>query len=188
MEVNFFAHVAVTQAFLAQLKKTKGRIVNLSSVAGIFAGGFLGAYSCSKYAMEAFSDSLRREMPKWGISVYVVEPGFMRTPMVTNSKTSVQKAWNAASEEKKQEYGAEYERGMKEGPLPPMEPPEYVIDALQAKIITKNPALRSRVGKLANVLFWLQYLLPTSWVDMLFSKVTPKLPLPEVLAKKLKQN
>jgi len=52
-----------------------GRIVNVSSVKGLFVVPFTAAYSMTKYAVEAFSDSLRLEMNKFGVAVSIVEPG-----------------------------------------------------------------------------------------------------------------
>ena len=61
-EVNVVGVVAVTQAFLPLLKVARGRIVNISSLAGRAALPFLGPYAASKFALEAISDSLRREL------------------------------------------------------------------------------------------------------------------------------
>ena len=60
LEVNVIAPIAVTQAFLPLLRKTSGRIVNMSSVSGRFAAHILGPYAASKFALEALSDSLHR--------------------------------------------------------------------------------------------------------------------------------
>ncbi|MCB1543293.1 MAG: SDR family NAD(P)-dependent oxidoreductase, partial [Rhodoblastus sp.] len=72
IEVNLIAQVAVIQAFAPLLgadrarKGEPGRIVNMSSVAGRIAAPFLGAYAASKHALEAVSDSLRRELLLYG--------------------------------------------------------------------------------------------------------------------------
>lgn len=80
-EVNLFGHIAVTQAFLSLLRLARGRIVNMSSISGRFAAPLLGPYAMSKFALEAFSDSLRRELFPWGIHVACVEPGAVDTPI-----------------------------------------------------------------------------------------------------------
>jgi NAD(P)-dependent dehydrogenase (short-subunit alcohol dehydrogenase family) len=73
MEVNFFGLVSVTKACLPLLKASKGRIVNVTSIAGIFPGApQMSAYSASKHAAEAFSSSLRYEMMGWGVKVVTV--------------------------------------------------------------------------------------------------------------------
>jgi NAD(P)-dependent dehydrogenase (short-subunit alcohol dehydrogenase family) len=81
LEINLVGQFAVTQAFLPLLRKTRGRIVNVSSLAGKLTTPFNGAYSAAKHGMEAFSDSLRMELAPWGIHVSVVEPGTIATAM-----------------------------------------------------------------------------------------------------------
>ena len=74
-EVNLFGHVAVTQALLPDLIRSKGRVVNISSVGGKVAMATYGPYAATKFALEAVSDSLRRELAPFGVGVVVVEPG-----------------------------------------------------------------------------------------------------------------
>jgi NAD(P)-dependent dehydrogenase (short-subunit alcohol dehydrogenase family) len=75
LEVNLLGAVAVTQAFLPLLKASRGRIVNISSIAGRSALPFLGPYAASKFGLEAVSDSLRRELAPFGVHVIVIQPG-----------------------------------------------------------------------------------------------------------------
>jgi NAD(P)-dependent dehydrogenase (short-subunit alcohol dehydrogenase family) len=75
LEVNLIGVVAVIQAFLPLLKASRGRIVNISSLAGRTALPFLGPYAASKFGLEAISDSLRRELSPFGVCVVVIEPG-----------------------------------------------------------------------------------------------------------------
>jgi NAD(P)-dependent dehydrogenase (short-subunit alcohol dehydrogenase family) len=75
LEVNLVGAVAVTQAFLPLLKVSRGRIVNMSSLAGRTALPFMGPYAASKFGLEAASDSLRRELAPFGVAVIVIEPG-----------------------------------------------------------------------------------------------------------------
>ncbi|CAF5220749.1 unnamed protein product, partial [Rotaria magnacalcarata] len=80
MDVNFFGHVAMTKKFLPLLiAKRDSRVINVSSIAGFLAEPSMAAYSASKYALESFSDCLRREMAVWGLRVSIIEPGAMRT-------------------------------------------------------------------------------------------------------------
>ncbi len=80
-EVNFFGALAVTQAFLPMLRATKGRLVFMSSVSGQIASPFVGAYSSSKFALESASDVLRMELRGSGVSISVVQPGSVNTPI-----------------------------------------------------------------------------------------------------------
>ncbi|MFN8396518.1 MAG: SDR family NAD(P)-dependent oxidoreductase, partial [Bacteroidia bacterium] len=86
-EVNVFGQMAVTQAFLPLLGAQEnpgfppGRIIQISSVGGKFAGPFLGAYSGSKHALEGLSSALRIELQLYGIDVIVIGPGAIKTPI-----------------------------------------------------------------------------------------------------------
>jgi NAD(P)-dependent dehydrogenase (short-subunit alcohol dehydrogenase family) len=87
LEVNLIGVLAVTQAFLPLLGTepnrigNPGRIINISSMLGRLAIPFVGAYCASKFGLEGFSDSLRRELMLFGIDVIVVEPGAIVTPI-----------------------------------------------------------------------------------------------------------
>lgn len=81
LEVNTVGVLAVTQAFLPLLRKARGRIVNISSVSGRIAMPFMGPYAASKFALEALSDCLRRELVPAGVDVIVLEPGPVETPI-----------------------------------------------------------------------------------------------------------
>lgn len=80
LEVNVVGLMALTQPFLPGMRERgSGRIVNVSSAAGRVASPFMGAYSASKFALEAMSDSLRYELAPFGVAVILVEPGPIRT-------------------------------------------------------------------------------------------------------------
>jgi NAD(P)-dependent dehydrogenase (short-subunit alcohol dehydrogenase family) len=85
LEVNVVGQVAVTQAFLPPLRRGRGRIVFMGSIAGKSALPFLAAYAASKHALEAVADALRIELAPWGIEVTIVEPGSIKTPIWTRS-------------------------------------------------------------------------------------------------------
>lgn len=80
-EVNFFGALAVAQAFLPMLRATSGRLIFMSSISGQIASPFVGAYSSSKFALEAAADSLRMELRGSGIHVSLIEPGNVNTPI-----------------------------------------------------------------------------------------------------------
>uniref|UniRef100_A0A8C9AM61 Retinol dehydrogenase 16 n=1 Tax=Prolemur simus TaxID=1328070 RepID=A0A8C9AM61_PROSS len=85
LDVNLLGTIEVTLSLLPLVRKVRGHVVNVSSVVGrlcIVGGG----YSISKYGVEAFSDSLRRELAHFGLKVAVVEPGFFQTN-VTNCES-----------------------------------------------------------------------------------------------------
>ena len=75
MDVNLFGPYRVSKAFAPLIIESKGRITTTGSISGILSGMFFGPYSMSKHAVEAYTDSLAREMEKFGVQVSVVEPG-----------------------------------------------------------------------------------------------------------------
>jgi NAD(P)-dependent dehydrogenase (short-subunit alcohol dehydrogenase family) len=87
LEVNLIGPFMVTKAFLPLLgadparKGAPGRVVNISSTSGRIAGPFAGAYVASKFGLEGFSESLRRELLLFGIDVIVIRPGAIVTPI-----------------------------------------------------------------------------------------------------------
>jgi len=81
LNVNVMGPFRMTKAFFPLLLPTKGRIVNISSVSGFRAFPYVSPYTMSKHAIEAFSDSLRRELDPLGMKVVIIEPGDVKTPI-----------------------------------------------------------------------------------------------------------
>ncbi|SRR5579884_726533 len=105
-EINLFAHVAVTQAFLPLLKAGRGTIIMVSSVGGRIATPITGAYNASKAALESISDALRIELLPFAVRVVIVEP--------ISSPTNI---WDTSMERAMQQIGPNrggpYERLLK---------------------------------------------------------------------------
>jgi NAD(P)-dependent dehydrogenase (short-subunit alcohol dehydrogenase family) len=80
-EVNLLGQIAVIQSFLPLVRAGQGRIVNVSSIGGRIALPLAGPYAASKFALEAVSDTLRRETRGQGIEVVLIEPGGVKTPI-----------------------------------------------------------------------------------------------------------
>lgn len=81
LETNVIGQVETIQGFLPLLRAGRGRIVNVTSGLGRVALPYLGAYAAAQFAKEAISDSLRRELRPSGVTVSVVQPGAIRTPI-----------------------------------------------------------------------------------------------------------
>jgi len=143
MDVNLFGHVRVTQAFLPLLRKGKpGRIINIASCAGRVSSAGYGAYAASKYAMEAWSDALRKEIARQGISVSIIEPWFCATDLVTVKalEDNAIQYWNKGSKEIKDLYGGEalFQKIRNNIQTLPeeYEPPERVVSAIQTGLFS----------------------------------------------------
>jgi NAD(P)-dependent dehydrogenase (short-subunit alcohol dehydrogenase family) len=104
-DVNLFGHIAVTQALLPFLHRSHGRIVNISSVGGKVAMATYGPYAGTKFALEAVSDSLRRELAPHGVQVVVVEPGAVKTEMADRGAATATDLAEWMNPEHQQRYG-----------------------------------------------------------------------------------
>jgi NAD(P)-dependent dehydrogenase (short-subunit alcohol dehydrogenase family) len=148
-DVNFFGAMAVTQTFLPMLRSTTGRIVNISSDGGLISFPFGGPYCFSKFALEAFSDSLRVELKPWEISVSVVEPGNVQTNIWGRASAEVGNQAKQLPAEAYEMYRAAYDHwsGLKVQGIPPDRVAKAVLHALTAK----RPKTRYVVGPDARV-------------------------------------
>lgn len=147
-QVNVFGVQAVTQAFLPQLRQARGRIVNISSGNGKLSFPFGGAYSATKFALEALSDALRMELAPWGIQVSVVEPGAMATDVRVKGVEAWGVTRQALPDEAKALYADQYQRvrsavlGMESAVGPVDDVSAAVLEALTAA----EPKTRYPVG------------------------------------------
>ncbi|XP_078520335.1 retinol dehydrogenase 7-like [Lissotriton helveticus] len=106
INVNLIGMIDVTLALLPHVRKACGRIVNMSSIAGrlsLLGGG----YSISKFGVEAFSDSLRRELSSFGVKVSIIEPGAFKTEILNVEvfKKGLENIWSGLPSEVKESYG-----------------------------------------------------------------------------------
>jgi short-subunit dehydrogenase len=109
MDVNDFGHVAMTKKFLPLLiTKQNSRVANASSMSGFVSVARSATYSASKHALESFSDCLHREMYSWGLRVDVIEPGAMRTPIITDLHDQINKLWNQLSNDIQERWEVDY--------------------------------------------------------------------------------
>ena len=86
MEINVIGLMAVTQAFIPMLLKGKGRIINIGSTSSLLAFPGASAYSASKFAVRAITDSLRIELKPFGIFVILVAPGAVESAIWEKGK------------------------------------------------------------------------------------------------------
>lgn len=108
MEVNFFAPVSITKFCLPLLKQSRGRVINISSSCGLVALAANAPYNCSKFALRAFNDTLRRELSVWGISVSLIIPGMMKTPLIEKFVETLEQKFQQAAPDVRQAYGEEF--------------------------------------------------------------------------------
>nr|XP_008173503.3 17-beta-hydroxysteroid dehydrogenase type 6-like [Chrysemys picta bellii] len=109
LDVNLVGLIEVTLSFLPLVKRARGRVVNVASILGRLAF-YGGGYCPSKYGVEAFSDSLRRELRPFGVKIAIVEPGYFRTPMTETRRNleCLEQSWHRARPDIKESYGQRY--------------------------------------------------------------------------------
>ncbi|XP_054644434.1 retinol dehydrogenase 1 isoform X2 [Dunckerocampus dactyliophorus] len=109
LDVNLLGVIEVTLQFLPLLKKARGRVVNMASVLGRL-GIIGGGYCPSKWGVEAFSDSLRRDMQQFGVKVSIIEPGFFKTNLTQLDliEADLRRLWTRLPQEVKSSYGVTY--------------------------------------------------------------------------------
>lgn len=170
-EVNVLGQIRLTQLCLPLLRETRGRIVSTSSISGKIAAPFLGPYAASKFALEAISDSLRRELKPQGIFVIVIEPGPIDTPIWRKSR-----AVNEASEKKySDELRSIYAEGIAkfkkliDQSERQAAPVALVIKAIEHALFSRRPRTRYPVGPGIDVASKLAGVLPDRLLDTLIA-------------------
>ena len=165
LEVNLIGVLAVTQAFLPLLKAARGRIVNVSSVAGRGALPFMGPYAASKFALEAMSDSLRRELLPFRVAVIVIEPGSVQSRIWEKVEAM------DLSRYRDTPYASVLERfrdaalrGAKRAP-----PADSVARAVGKALTARRPAIRMLVSA-HPIIDRLVLRIPDRWMDWLIER------------------
>lgn len=172
MDVNYFAVARLTQPFIQMLKKSRGRVVIVSSVDGIVSLPGNAPYDGSKYAVEAYADALRVELSFWDVHVAVVNPATMRTPLALGFFEAHKKAWEMM--EKQEPDGAWKETWTKEWldeyvavnsrNLQTMaQDPIHAIRDVAHGVSAKHPRMRYLSGALAKTLFRALWKMPEHW-------------------------
>ncbi|HSN04717.1 MAG TPA: SDR family oxidoreductase [Nitrospira sp.] len=172
-EVNVIGQVAVIQAFLPLLRKGRGRIVNMGSIAGRAAMPLMGPYSASKFALEALTDALRLEVQQWGIQVSIVEPGAIATPIWEKSGAKADELEATTSGELKDLYAgvvAGVRARVAEAAARAI-PAEVVAQVVEHALTADRPKTRYLVGRDAKLRAIMVALLPDRLSDRLMTRI-----------------
>ncbi|GIE72046.1 SDR family NAD(P)-dependent oxidoreductase [Actinoplanes palleronii] len=103
-DVSVFGQIALTRALLPLLLASHGRIVNVTSVGGRVAMANFGAYSAAKFAMEAVSDSLRREVEAFGVTVVKITPGAVSTNLTESGLAAAARITDTMTADQRERY------------------------------------------------------------------------------------
>jgi NAD(P)-dependent dehydrogenase (short-subunit alcohol dehydrogenase family) len=170
---NLLGPIALTTAMIPFLRKTHGRIVNVSSVGGRSSLPFMSAYTSSKFAMEGWSDGLRVELQPDGIEVVLIEPGAIKTPLWDKGQTEGADLISQLSPPMRTRYGGPLTafRAMATKMEKAAIPPEDVARTIVAALSADRPRTRYLVGKDARIQAFLRWLLPDRAFDSLLVKM-----------------
>jgi NAD(P)-dependent dehydrogenase (short-subunit alcohol dehydrogenase family) len=143
----------VTRAVLPRLRRSRGRVVFISSINGQLAFPMMGAYCASKFALEAAAEALRMELRPWGISVVVVEPAQTDTDMWHTAPAMVAETEAAFSPAHRELYARHIAGFKKRIPLSQKMAvaPEKVSAVVERALTTKRPRPRYVVGAAPKV-------------------------------------
>jgi NAD(P)-dependent dehydrogenase (short-subunit alcohol dehydrogenase family) len=168
LEINLVGQVAVTQQFLPALRAGRGRIVNVSSIGGRVALPLLGAYAASKFALEAISDSLRRELMPHGVDVIVIEPGGVKTPIWRKGNETADEIQSGVPPEAEQLYGPMVEalrRGSSRIAEKTGIEPREVAEVIGRALTADKPRTRYLVGRDAKLRARIAMVMPDRRMD-----------------------
>ena len=172
IDINLLGQVAVTRALLPAVLRARGRVVNMSSIGGRVANPLFGPYSASKFALEAVSDALRREVGPHGVRVISVEPGGIATPIWGKGMEDTRRLTSGMSDDARRRYAKlipavtkVVERIAREGL-----PPEAVAEVVGRAVTSRRPRARYVVGRDAKIQAIAARLLPDAAMDALIRR------------------
>lgn len=179
METNFFGVQNVTREVIPCMRQRRsGKIINISSIAGLSASPSFGAYNASKWALEGFSESLYHEMRIWGIAVALIEPGTYKTKIFYENARYAKNFTNPDSpyypisqflEKKVKNYVDGCDKNL-----------EDVPKLVEKLINSKNPPFRNIPDLETKILYRLRRMLPFSlYSKMIFKMLFLGCPLPK---------
>jgi len=193
MEVNVFGLIDVTMTFLPLVKAAQGRVINMSSLYGRMAVSCATQYSMSKYAVEGFSDSLRRSLRPFKVSVHLIEPGVFTTDLSSpeTMMNITDHAWKTVSQETRDEFGEEYLKNLKKfaynvTAIPFGNRMSHVTDTVVQALFSRYPRARYVVGNDANYAFIPVTQLP-EWISDWIIDMVGGCPVPAVMKKRKRQ-
>uniref|UniRef100_A0A0B7BC98 Uncharacterized protein n=1 Tax=Arion vulgaris TaxID=1028688 RepID=A0A0B7BC98_9EUPU len=180
--VNLLGAIEVSRVFMPLLRKSKGRLVNVASCMGRCAAEN-APYSVSKFAIEAYSDVVRREVAAFGVKVSLIEPGYTRSGLfhVDELHEGIRESFQRLDPEIQEAYGKdymEYAQAVLGARLDRLSPHSYrVTDAFIGAITSIYPRPRYVVGYDAKFVYVPLSFLPEwigDWVIIAYDKYLAK--------------
>jgi NAD(P)-dependent dehydrogenase (short-subunit alcohol dehydrogenase family) len=176
LETNLLGTLELTNRVLPVMRRQgHGRIIMNSSVLGLIALKYRGAYNCSKFALEGLTDTLRLELAGSGIHVSLIEPGPITSAFRENAFRAFQQHIDVANSAHRETYEAVVARLSNQAPdqEPPFTlSPEAVLKPLRHALESRRPRARYYVTFPTYLLGTLRRLLPTAWLDRILIRAS----------------
>ncbi|MFC1690184.1 SDR family NAD(P)-dependent oxidoreductase [Pseudomonadota bacterium] len=143
-DVNVYGPYRITKAFAPMLIESRGRVVNIGSIAGVQTRTFYGPYSMSKHSLEAFNDALAMEMEKFGVKVSIIDPGGFSSNIGKNIYNRLKaKGMNFDDSLYKEEWEGNWV--LSGGDLSGYKGPEDIVATVERALFDENPRRRYMV-------------------------------------------
>ncbi|MBD3670775.1 MAG: SDR family NAD(P)-dependent oxidoreductase [Gammaproteobacteria bacterium] len=176
LETNLLGTVELTNRVIPVMREQGGgRIIQNSSVLGFIVLPYRGAYSASKYALEALSDAMRQELRGSGVSVSLIQPGPITSAFRQNAFAKYQENIDKSASYHRATYEGMERRLTKQGPAQPFTlPPEAVLKKVIHALESRRPRARYAVTFPTYLFAWLKRLLSTRGLDWVLNQVSSK--------------
>ena len=173
LETNVLGALELTNRIIPVMRRQgNGRIIYNSSVLGLVAFPYRGAYVASKFALEGLADTLRLELTGTGIHVCLIEPGPILSRFRDNAHVAYQRHIHAGNSPHREKYAAMEARLLKAGPAAPFTvPPEAVLKRVIHALESPRPRARYPVTVPTYLFSVLRRLLPTRMLDAILRRV-----------------
>ncbi|HKY89686.1 MAG TPA: SDR family NAD(P)-dependent oxidoreductase [Nevskiaceae bacterium] len=169
LDVNLAGAMLFLHAALPLLERGRSRVVITGSATGMLAGPAVSVYTATKWGLEGFADALRIELGRVGITLSLIQPGLVATPMATAATPSVDRLLAGMSAEDRRDYET-LVRTIADTSAKASTPPEKVAAAVVDAFTSARPRTRYRVGADSKVVALLRHL-PDSSRDFLQRKM-----------------
>lgn len=173
-ETNVFGTQELTNLIIKKMRQQGfGRIIYNSSVLGLIALPYRGAYNASKYAIEGLADTLRLELKGTGIDISLIEPGPITSHFRQNAFAKYQQHIDKNTSSHHTIYEAMEKRLLAPGPAAPFTlPAKAVVEKLVHAIESDRPKIRYYVTLPTYLFGYLKRILPASGLDWVLSHVS----------------
>jgi len=172
-ETNLFGTQELTNRVLPAMRaQREGRIIQISSILGIIGLGYRGAYTATKFALEALSDTMRLELHGTNIYLSLIEPGPITSRFRENAFAAYKANIDAAHSAHRDYYARVEKRLGGSRPLPFTLPPEAVLDKVLHALESRRPKIRYPVTFPTHLFAVLRRLLPARLLDKILRRVS----------------